>query len=257
MATPGTPLAPISEFGPDSGGRIKGITIIKPIIVGNIAKYFGKKREEDGHTHSWTVYVKPFLNEDYTPFIKKVHFKLHDSYANPNRILTEPPYEVSETGWGEFEVVIRIHFNDPIERPVTCYHILKLFSPGHDPTQPGAPAVLKKIVRSESFDEIIFHEPTLLMKSLLDQVRQLPGRVDHDTDFEAAKRTSMDQINRARSKVKDEIQELKAKLQLARATTEQFKAKLNEPTSPKKTGGHPPLTPGTPVSLQKAALTLK
>ena len=41
----------------------QGVTIIKPIIYGNIARYFGKKREEDGHTHQWTVYVKPYRNE--------------------------------------------------------------------------------------------------------------------------------------------------------------------------------------------------
>ena len=97
---------------------LQGVTIVKPVVVGNIAKYFGKKREEDGHTHEWTVYLKPYLNEDYSIFIKKVHFKLHDSYANPNRVITKPPYEVTETGWGEFEVVIKVHFVDPIERPV-------------------------------------------------------------------------------------------------------------------------------------------
>lgn len=36
---------------------------MKPIVYGNVARYFGKKREEDGHTHQWTVYVKPFYNE--------------------------------------------------------------------------------------------------------------------------------------------------------------------------------------------------
>ncbi len=35
-------------------------------------------------------------NEDMSAYVKKVHFKLHDSYANPNRILTKPPYEVSQ-----------------------------------------------------------------------------------------------------------------------------------------------------------------
>jgi YEATS domain-containing protein 4 len=91
--------------------------VVKPVVIGNIAKYFGKKRE-DGHTHEWTVYLKSFNNEDFSAFVKKVHFKLHDSYGNPNRILTKPPYEVTETGWGEFEISIRIYFNDPIERPV-------------------------------------------------------------------------------------------------------------------------------------------
>lgn len=87
-------------------------------MYGNIAKYFGKKREEDGHTHQWTVYLKPFNDEDTSTYIKKVHFKLHESYANPNRILTKPPYEVTETGWGEFEIVIKVYFHDPTERPV-------------------------------------------------------------------------------------------------------------------------------------------
>lgn len=41
----------------------KGVTIVKPIVYGNVARYFGKKREEDGHTHQWTVYVKPYRNE--------------------------------------------------------------------------------------------------------------------------------------------------------------------------------------------------
>ena len=47
----------------EGGVRQKGIHIIKPIVYGNVSKYFGKKREEDGHTHQWTVYVKPYRNE--------------------------------------------------------------------------------------------------------------------------------------------------------------------------------------------------
>lgn len=39
---------------------------MKPIVFGNVARYFGKKREDDGHTHQWTVFVKPYRNEvDY------------------------------------------------------------------------------------------------------------------------------------------------------------------------------------------------
>ena len=79
-------------------------------------------------------------------YVKKVNFKLHDSYSNPNRTVTKPPYEVTETGWGEFEIVIKVYFQvgnvikqsylsnsdcqDPAERPVTIYHILKLFQTG-------------------------------------------------------------------------------------------------------------------------------
>jgi len=218
-----TNLQTSSEYGPDSGGRIKGLTIVKPIIVGNIAKYFGKKREEDGHTHQWTVYIKPYVNEDYSAFIKKVHFKLHDSYANPNRIVTKPPYEVVETGWGEFEVVIKIHFNDPIERPVTVYHILKLFQTGTDPTV----NIPKKMLTSEFYDEIVFQEPTALMKSLLDNIKPLTNNgFKHDTDFEARKNNSSEVLTNARGVVKSEIQDLKEKLKLARETIDKFKDAL-------------------------------
>ena len=80
------------------------------VCEGNVSKYFGKKREEDGHTHQWTVYLKPYKNEDMSAYVKKVNFKLHDSYSNANRTVTKPPYEVTETGWGEFEIVIKVYF---------------------------------------------------------------------------------------------------------------------------------------------------
>lgn len=65
--------------------------------------------------------MKPYENEDMSNYVKKVHFKLHESYANPNRIVTKPPYEITETGWGEFEIVIKIYFHDSNERPVYIF----------------------------------------------------------------------------------------------------------------------------------------
>jgi YEATS domain-containing protein 4 len=63
----------------------KNITVVKPIVYGNSARYFGKKREEDNHTHEWTFYLKPYENEDPSSYIQRVHIKLHDSYTNSNR----------------------------------------------------------------------------------------------------------------------------------------------------------------------------
>ena len=80
--------------------RLKGVSISKPIVYGNNSSYFGKKLE-NGHTHEWTVYVKPFRNEDMSNYVKKVVFKLHDSYDNSVRTLYKPPYEVTETGKGK------------------------------------------------------------------------------------------------------------------------------------------------------------
>uniref|UniRef100_A0A5F9C160 YEATS domain containing 4 n=1 Tax=Oryctolagus cuniculus TaxID=9986 RepID=A0A5F9C160_RABIT len=33
----------MAEFGPDSGGRVKGVTIVKPVVYGNVARYFGRR----------------------------------------------------------------------------------------------------------------------------------------------------------------------------------------------------------------------
>lgn len=36
--------------------------------------------------------------------IMQVVFQLHPSFDNPMREYTHPPYELTETGWGEFEI---------------------------------------------------------------------------------------------------------------------------------------------------------
>ncbi|XP_011201652.1 PREDICTED: YEATS domain-containing protein 4 [Bactrocera latifrons] len=229
-----------TDFGPDSGGRVKGLVIVKPIVYGNIARSFGKKNE-DGHTHQWKVYVKPYHNEDMSVYVKKVHFKLHESYANPNRIVTKPPYEITETGWGEFEVVIKIYFHDPTERPVTCYHILKLFqspvvdgelsSTNLDNTKRMGAANVHLV--SESYEEIVFQEPTQLMQHFLMNVQPLTsGSYTHDTDFETKKEKTLENIIDVKGKVKSEINSLKDKLKLARETIAKFKAELAKVQKP-------------------------
>lgn len=88
--------------------------------------------------------------QDMSAYVKKIQFKLHESYGNPLRgrvrvlalapgggilvtcvgasspslllppaVVTKPPYEITETGWGEFEIIIKIFFIDPNERPVS------------------------------------------------------------------------------------------------------------------------------------------
>lgn len=213
----------MTEGGVDTGGRLKGTTVVKPIVYGNIARYFGKKREEDGHTHQWTVYVKPYKNEDMSSYVKKVHFKLHESYANQNRVVTKPPYEVTETGWGEFEIVIKIFFQDPIERPVTIYHILKLF-------QSEADIMLgKKHLVSEHYDELIFQDPTAMLYQLLTNTRQLTlGPYKHETDFEEKKTKTVNAILSAKSKIQQEIANLKEKLKVSKETIAKYQEEISK-----------------------------
>lgn len=212
----------MTDFGGDSSSRVKGISLVKPIVYGNVARYFGKKREEDGHTHQWTVYVKPYRNEDMSTYVKKIHFKLHESYANPNRVVTKPPYEVTETGWGEFEIVIKIYFHDPNERPVTLYHVLKLF-------QSETNIMLgKKNLVSEFYDEMIFHDPSPMMQQLLTSSRQLTlGPYKHETDFEEKKEKTLHAILSAKNKIRYEINDLKERLKQAKEAIAKYKGEIS------------------------------
>jgi len=210
------------------GTRQKGIHIIKPIVYGNISKYFGKKREEDGHTHEWTVYVKPYRNEDMSSYVKKVNFKLHDSYANNNRTVTKPPYEITETGWGEFEIVIKLYLSDTAERPVTIYHVLKLFQSGQA-TDHTSLMKNQKTVVSEFYDEIIFQDPTQFIQPLLTTTRPLSlGAYKHETNFEEKKKNSLVAIKAGRSKIQAEIADMKSKLELAKTTAVKFREEIKK-----------------------------
>ena len=55
--------------------------------------------------------------------------------------MKKAPFEVSETGWGEFEASIRIYFKDSDERPLDLFHLIKLYPPG----PPQLSGSLKKV----------------------------------------------------------------------------------------------------------------
>ncbi|KAI0797126.1 yeats family protein [Abortiporus biennis] len=159
--------------------RQRGITVARPIIYGNTAVVLTQKERDalptPDHTHRWTVAVRSAASvpdsdivggaDDISYFIKRVTFKLHDTYSNPNRSIDKPPFEVSETGWGEFEVQIRITFvPESGEKAITIYHHLKLhpwMPVGTDPIETPSLEQAAKMgpVHSWQYDEIIFHDP--------------------------------------------------------------------------------------------------
>ncbi|EDR12235.1 uncharacterized protein LACBIDRAFT_153989, partial [Laccaria bicolor S238N-H82] len=153
------------------------LSIYRPIIYGNTATVL-TPRERDAlphpdHTHRWTVAVRSAASEpdsdevggadDLSYFIKRVTFKLHDTYANPSRNVDKPPFEVSETGWGEFEITIRITFiTESGEKAMTLYHHLKLhpWTASGDPEIPPLDVAMKLgPVHSWQYDEIVFNDP--------------------------------------------------------------------------------------------------
>jgi YEATS domain-containing protein 4 len=75
-----------------------------------------------------------------TPLLcAQVTFTLHPSFKQHVRTLSAPPFEVTETGWGEFEIGISIEFvPSACAPPVDLLHALKLYHEGDAPP-PAAP----------------------------------------------------------------------------------------------------------------------
>lgn len=93
--------------------------------------------------------LSPNPGDDITNWVKRVQFKLHESFENHLRTVDQYPFQVSESGWGEFEIVMKVFFVDPSEKPVTLFHHLKLYNTG-DTELRGLTEVI-----SEKYDEIV------------------------------------------------------------------------------------------------------
>ncbi|XP_004507004.1 transcription initiation factor TFIID subunit 14b isoform X1 [Cicer arietinum] len=139
----------------NSGKKLKDVEISVPIVYGNMAFWLGKKASEY-QSHKWTVYVRGASNEDLGVIIKRVVFQLHSSFNNPTRVVDAPPFELSEAGWGEFEIAITLHFHsDVCDKPLNLYHHLKLY-----PEDENSSMSTKKPVVVEFYDEVVFPDPS-------------------------------------------------------------------------------------------------
>ncbi|KAI3451459.1 hypothetical protein Pfo_008124 [Paulownia fortunei] len=150
----------ITRFSDDSDKkilhkRLKDVEICVPIVYGTIAFWLGRKATET-QSHKWTVYVRGATNEDLGAVIKRAVFQLHPSFNNPVRVVESPPFELSECGWGEFEIAISLFFhNDVCEKQLDLYHHLKLYSEDE-----SGPQSTKKPVVVETYNEIVFPDPS-------------------------------------------------------------------------------------------------
>lgn len=118
------------------------------------------------------------------------------------------PYEIHESGWGEFEAVIKVYFMDSTEKMVEFFHPLRLFPiPSTDKeVDPLEPVV------SEFYDEIVFQDPSEKMYNLLKStpvgtaVSHLPVSAlqPYFQDFSNHESLSLKKIEQARRRVRDE-----------------------------------------------------
>ena len=111
----------------------QNLNIYRPIIYGNTARVMTPEEKATAppdHTHKWTVAVRSAASapgsdivggaDDLSYFIRRVTFKLHDTYVNPTRSayaihpsriiaypssipgVEKPPFELTETGCARY-----------------------------------------------------------------------------------------------------------------------------------------------------------
>jgi YEATS domain-containing protein 4 len=141
--------------------RVRGIQVHRPFLYGTEAIPFDPankpKDAPADHTHRWKVFVRGINGEDISYWLRKVQFKLHDTYANSVRMIEAPPFEVEETGWGEFEIAIKFYFvPESTEKPQTIWHSLKLHPYGDDIE---GKKERREMVKSVCYEEVLFNEP--------------------------------------------------------------------------------------------------
>lgn len=139
-----------------------GPRLIQIPVFGSVATPFDPAHRPAGldpdHTHKWSVYVRGVDGEDISYWLKKVQFKLHETYPNSLRTIESAPFEVTETGWGEFEVQIKLYFvAEAAEKPQTTWHFLKLHPFGDDAE---GQKERRETIKCQNYEEVIFNEPT-------------------------------------------------------------------------------------------------
>lgn len=73
------------------------------------------------------------------------------------RTIESPPFEVNETGWGEFEIQIKLYFvPESMEKPQTLWHTLTLHPYGDDIE---GKKERREVVKSINYEEVVFNEP--------------------------------------------------------------------------------------------------
>jgi len=219
--------------------RVEGQTVACGILYGSCAFYLGTagERERENNrekekersstressrrtiqptsmqaTHRWTLFVRGPNDEDLSSFVSQVAFSLHPSFDEPVRVISKPPFECTEFGWGEFEAMIRIFFRDPTESPVDMHHVLRLYH------KEGPVNNIKKPVVSAFYDEIVFTNPStqfmrLLMLYATPSVKISNFLNEHLTNMDDA--PDLQRINEAQDHISREIKTAKhALLQL-------------------------------------------
>jgi YEATS domain-containing protein 4 len=143
------------------------------LVVGNLAKALEDKSSVN--THRWTCYLRPLTDSSFDS-IDRAIFKLHESFNNPSRVFSQPPFELDENGWGEFEIQIKLLFKNSTYKPLVLRHMLKLYPDAFTVIDGNAVIYerIERLILSES-------EPSafLVPSELVDREREEYERLKH------------------------------------------------------------------------------
>lgn len=161
--------------------------------------------------------MRGYDNEDISVFIKKIVFTLHPSFSNPVRTVERAPFEIHETGWGEFDILIQLYFHESREKKLDINHSLQLY-----PKQQGSSQSTKKPVINEHYDEIVFVDPYPEFFQKLNLFEVLPAEIEtEDSTFHQEivqyysahnKITALKQLEDAYAYIRQEAEDIREKL---------------------------------------------
>ena len=121
-ASDGSSFEPGSEVGAINAASGLATPSSSSAAGGSAATVSTRGRDQEHDYHKMVG-----NKDDISHFIKRVQFKLHETYSQPTRNVDKFPFHITETGWGEFEIQIKIFFvAEANEKPLTLFHHLKL-----------------------------------------------------------------------------------------------------------------------------------
>lgn len=218
--------------------RTKGVSLSRPILYGNEAVRLTVAESStapSGHTHRWKVFVRGINDEDISWMVKRVTFKLHSSFANANRVVESAPFEVEETGWGEFEIPIKVKFWDGSDKEVSLVHHLQLHPRG---LVPDGNQSLQRMVKSpveklitENYEEILFLDPPEAFCKLALQNPLPSGTESHPTFNSALEKQLVKDYEIATAKAKADLQVWQAKHDKAKSDLERLRLEHGIPVA--------------------------
>ena len=209
----------------------QGDVTIRPIVFGSYAEPIDRtqsqsKRYPAEHTHTWKIFVRGYEGDPLDHWISHVVFRLHESFVNNRRAIYQPPYEVRESGWGEFDCGIDIYFKDARLKPITLIHLLKLY-PNDAPLDPAQIEGPLKPVLAEQYDELIFALATTpAMREIFEEEQMTESKAEDGFHSDAAK-AEVQEIMDAHQVIQRQLMELAESKRRMVADIAALKAEVN------------------------------